>query len=142
MKATKIGSRREVCWDEFLIDTAQGVEIKMHKPQYNGVVLKMDEAWEGNGSGGYACVLSDGDNIRLYYRGFNFPSREREVHPPVWCLAESKDGSEFVRAPLNLQSFEGREDTNIIPMPEDSLKRGSLYIFRDTNFAILKARTV
>lgn len=133
MATTKIGSRREVCWDEFLIDTAQGIEIKMHKPEYKGVVLEANKAWEGNGSGGYGCVLSDGDKSRLYYRGFTFPSRERAVHRPVWCLAESCDGKEFIRTPLNLEDFEGETNNNIIPMPEDALKRGSLYIFCDTN---------
>jgi len=36
MQPLHIGSRREVCWDEALMETAQGVAIKMHRPQYRG----------------------------------------------------------------------------------------------------------
>ena len=133
MKAIQIGSRREVCWDKFLIDKSEGVGVKMHSPEYKGVALTLDKAWEGNGSGGYGCVRTVDGKIRLYYRGFTFPSDKREVHRPVWCLAQSEDGKEFIRTPLNLEDFEGEKNNNIIPMPEDALKRGSLYVFCDTN---------
>lgn len=32
MDALQIGSRREVCWDELLMDIAEGVKVQMHKP--------------------------------------------------------------------------------------------------------------
>ena len=92
MKAIQIGSRREVCWDEFLIESSEGVGVKMHTPEYKGVALTLNKAWEGNGSGGYGCVRTVDGKIRLYYRGFTFPSDKREVHKPVWCLAQSDDG--------------------------------------------------
>lgn len=57
MDALQIGSRREVCWDEYMMDSAEGVKVQMHNPQYKGVALELGELWEGNGSGGYGCVL-------------------------------------------------------------------------------------
>ena len=57
MDTLQIGSRREVCWDELLMDTAEGVKVQMHRPRYKGVALELGELWEGNGSGGYGCVL-------------------------------------------------------------------------------------
>ena len=30
MSVLNIGTRREVCWDEYLMDTAEGVRVQMH----------------------------------------------------------------------------------------------------------------
>lgn len=137
MDVLQIGSRREVCWDELLMDTTEGVNVQMHRPQYKGVVLECNELWEGNGSGGYACILNENGTIRLYYRGFSFPTvsngKSNPGHTPVWCLAESKDGKTFTRVPLNLERYGGRIENNIIPLPLDARKRGSQFIFYDTN---------
>ena len=43
MKPIQIGSRREVCWDDALIEKAEGMEIQMHKPQYRGDALTCDK---------------------------------------------------------------------------------------------------
>jgi len=137
MDVLQIGSRREVCWDELLIDTAEGVSVQMHRPQYRGVALELGELWEGNGSGGYGCVLQENGTYRLYYRGLSFSTvtggKHNPGHTAVWCLAESKDGKEFKRVPLGLTRYGGRIDNNIIPLPEDARERASQYIFRDEN---------
>lgn len=137
MENIKIGSRREVCWDEWLLDTAEGIRVQMHRPQYRNVVLECNENWEGNASGGYATLLEDGGKIRLYYRGFSFPSTLRGKkdpgHLPVLCLAESEDGRVFHRVPLELERYYGRKDNNIIPFSEEERKRGSFFVFCDSN---------
>lgn len=137
MDALQIGSRREVCWDEALIDTSTGVKVQMHRPEYKGVALEFGELWEGNASGGYGCLLQVNGTFRLYYRGLSFPTMTNGKYNPgntaVWCLAESKDGKTFTRTPLNLERYGGRIDNNIIPLPLDARKRGSQFIFYDTN---------
>lgn len=137
MEAIHIGSRREVCWDELLIEEAEGILVQMHKPQYRGVVLECDEIWEGNASGGYATLLEQEGKVRLYYRGFSFPSNVRGKknpgHLPVLCLAESKDGRQFHRVNLELERFSGRKDNNVIPFSPEERKRGSFFVFYDTN---------
>lgn len=137
MEVFDIGSRREVCWDEWLMDTTQQVRVQMHRPQYRDVILECDELWEGNGSGGYATVLEDAGKIRLYYRGFSFPStrngKPNPGHLPVLCLAESRDGKIFHRVPLELERYQGRKDNNIIPFSPEARKRGSFFVFCDTN---------
>ena len=50
MDILQIGSRREVCWDELLMGTCDGVRVQMHRPQYKGVAMELGELWEGNGS--------------------------------------------------------------------------------------------
>jgi len=137
MNALQIGSRREVCWDEYMMDSAEGVRVQMHRPEYKGVALELNELWEGNASGGYACVLNENGIFRLYYRGLSFPTVSKGSFNPgntaVWCLAESRDGKAFTRVPLNLERYGGRIDNNIIPLPLDARKRGSWFIFCDTN---------
>ena len=137
MDTLKIGSRREVCWDEMLMDTAEGISVQMHRPQYKGVAMELGELWEGNGSGGYGCVLQENGTVWLYYRGLSFPTITNGKHNPghtaVWCLAESKDGKRFERVPLGLERYGGRIDNNIMPLPEDARIRASQFVFRDAN---------
>ncbi len=68
MDTLHIGSRREVCWDETLIEKSEGVEIKMHKPEYRVDALACDKPWEGNVCC-YFSLIHDDDQLRLYYRG-------------------------------------------------------------------------
>ena len=51
MNTLHIGTRREVCWDEALIDTVKNIRIQMHTPEYRGEVMKWDAPWEGSGAG-------------------------------------------------------------------------------------------
>lgn len=137
MDILQIGSRREVCWDEMLMDTCDGVRVQMHRPEYKGVAMELGELWEGNASGGYGCILQENGTTRLYYRGCSFPTvtngKPNPGHTAVWCLAESKDGKRFERVPLSLERYGGRIDNNIMPLPEDARIRASQFVFRDTN---------
>lgn len=45
-----IGSRREVFWDEFIIDTTRTTAYElMHHPVRREAVMINDAPWEGNG---------------------------------------------------------------------------------------------
>ena len=136
MDTLQIGSRREVCWDTWLMDSAEGVQVRLHKPQFRNEVLQCDAPWEGNGTGTYASLVKVGDTLRLYYRGYSFPSvangKEVPGHTPVLCLAESRDGKAFTKVSLQLEAFRGQRDNNIIPFPEDACQRGSFFVFCDT----------
>ena len=59
MEEIRIGTRREVCWDEFLMDRCEGVQVLMHRPEYRGLALRADRSWEGNVCG-YPTVVQDG----------------------------------------------------------------------------------
>ena len=68
-----IGTRREVFWDDYLVDlrytTAERI---LHHPVRKEVVMKCSEAWEGD-----CCyffnVLKDDDRYRMYYEARNTP---------------------------------------------------------------------
>lgn len=131
MEAINIGSRREVCWDAFLMDKADGIRVQMHRPEYRGDAMTCDAPWEGS-TCGYFTVIPDGEYFRLYYRGSNLNHDEMgnaSFHSGKLCYALSKDGKTFQKIPVGLHEFWGTKDNNIL-----SLTTGdNIAIFKDTN---------
>ena len=63
----RIGSRRELFVDPWLIDSLEGAAVhRLHEPTPRSIVLKTDAPWEGN-RGGYITVMTDDDRFRMYY---------------------------------------------------------------------------
>jgi len=135
---TDIGTRREVCWDEALIERADGVSVKMHRPEPRGLALVCDKPWEGNVSG-YFQVMDDCGLIRLYYRGCGLRTTlDGEPEDPLGercdlmgknCYAESADGKTFVRPDLGIVNYKGSAHNNIF-LPETM---DNFCVFRDGN---------
>ena len=131
MGIINIGSRREVCWDEHLMDQAEGVRVQMHRPEYRGVALECNTPWEGNVNS-YFTLLSDRGLFRLYYftniRGID--QDDKLITDKLYvCYAESHDGKTFRQVPLHKIPFWGRTDNSIL---FDSI-RDNFYVFKDTN---------
>ena len=131
METINIGSRREVCWDEHLMDQAQGVRVQMHRPEYRGVALICDAPWEGN-SCGYFVLVNDRGLFRLYFgsqvRGID-PNAKMIRGQMFVCYAESRDGKTFHHVPLRNIPLWGRTDNGIVL---DSI-RDNFYVFKDAN---------
>ena len=132
MEAIKIGTRREVCWDEALMDQVEGIRVQMHKPEFRNIVMECDKPWEGN-TCGYFCIVEDDGYYRMYYRGSAYTvseeARRNKDHRVVYCYAESQDGKEFTRIPVDIMSYWGTRDNNII---RDDIA-DNMYVFKDTN---------
>ncbi|NLV75175.1 MAG: glycoside hydrolase family 43 protein [Chloroflexi bacterium] len=132
MDRIKIGSRREVCWDEYLIDQAQDVRVQMHHPEFRNVVLDCNAPWEGNRCG-YFVLLNDQGQFRLYYRGLNYDidqdAKPIKHFPATMCYAESSDGKSFQRVPVRKIPFWGTTDNNILL----NTIRDNMFFFKDTN---------
>ena len=111
----RLGTRRELFVDRFLIEKLDGLSLRLQHPQPAGVALKFDRPWEGQVSG-YVTVIQDGDLYRMYYRGRPLTGygdtdpRAQEVT----CYAESRDGITFTRPKLGLIAFGGNKDNNAI----------------------------
>ena len=143
-EAVDIGTRLELFIDDFLIDRMTGLELELHHPVPQGVVLRHDRPWEGSGCG-YHQIFRDGDLFRLYYRGWQ-PSKgwpmpltaedtERILpHGLVGCYAESRDGIHWEKPELGLFEFQGSKRNNII---WDGHEGHDLTPFRDANPAAL-----
>ena len=133
MNITNIGSRREVCWDDTLIERAEGMKIEMHKPSYRNDALICDKPWEGNVCCYFSLIHDDG-KLRLYYRGRNYDvnadgSAADKVTQTAMCAAISDDGITFHRINAGIVSRDGNSDNNILT--EDI--RDNMFFFKDTN---------
>ena len=134
--AINIGNRREVFWDEYLIDTRQTTaQLKLHNPQVKEVVIDHNMPWEGDGCD-FHCILKDDGLYRLYYLGFNTPvpggPAGTIVFPIVVCYAESKDGKIWTKPNLNICEFAGSKNNNII-LDNSTAEFGNFAVFKDTN---------
>ena len=115
-----IGSRRELFVDDFLVEGIQGaVDFKLHEPQRREIAITADKPWEGNATL-YVTTLKFGERYRMYYRGWQLDLTRSDSEaklvsaPQRICLAESDDGIEWGRVPVNRIEFEGSVDNNIV----------------------------
>ncbi|MCY3775791.1 MAG: hypothetical protein OXH11_07385 [Candidatus Aminicenantes bacterium] len=136
-----IDSRLELFVDDYLIDSLDGLELKLHTPRRAGKVMVFDRPWEGVTSGSTAVVFQDGDLYRMYYRGSSHAGYALESllepgevvipeHPYTACYAESRDGIHWSRPSLGLYEYEGSRDNNIVWMGKGT---GAFLPFRDSN---------
>ncbi len=105
-----IGSHRELFVDRFLIENLHGVELRLHEPHDEGVVLSFDKPWEGAFCA-YSTVLKDGSKYRLYYRG---KGAGGDGKGEVTCYAESDDGLRWTKPNLGLHEIAGSTNNNVI----------------------------
>lgn len=110
-----IGSRWELFVDRHLVERTEGdVELRLHAPRPQEVVMVHDRPWEGN-SCGYHTIFQDGLLYRMYYRGWHHDMKTgKQLHPAVVCYAESRDGIHWDRPELGLVEFAGSKRNNII----------------------------
>jgi hypothetical protein len=134
-EAIDIGSRREVFWDEFLIDaTATTAQLKLHPPQSREVVLTHDAPWEGDGCD-FHNIVRDDDLYRLYYLGWEMLNPEVTGHSTgniVVAYAESRDGLTWHKPSLGLREWEGATANNII-LDRSDIRFDNFYVFKDPN---------
>lgn len=109
MNTYNLEKNREVCWDDYLIEKADGIKIQMHKPTKRNVALTLSEKWEGTSCGYFSASNKVDDKIRLYYRA----SGIKDVKGEFYCFAESEDGIEYKRPNLSRVDFCGDKNNNI-----------------------------
>ena len=107
-----IGSRLELFVDHHLIDRLDGVTLRLHHPEYDGVALKFDRPWERLFCG-YVTILKDGDLYRLYYRGMPKAKADGSRLEGT-CYAESRDGVSWVKPNLGLYEVLGTRENNVV----------------------------
>jgi len=119
-----IGSRLELFVDDWLIETMQGVGLKMHSPTPREVALELNHPWEGPVS--YDPVVVKEDNrYRLWYRGCGEVWEDQ-----VTGYAESLDGIHWYRPNLGIYEFRGSKENNIVLL--GSMAK-ALCVFKDSN---------
>jgi len=112
MQPIRIGSRRELFVDDFLISCFEGdVALHLHQPEPGNVAISTDQPWES--SWAYFAVMKDENLFRMYYRGFHHGKGEQALGEPM-CYAESHDGITWNKPELGLFVFEGSSANNIV----------------------------
>lgn len=131
----RIGSRRELFWDEYLLDTRQTTaQLRLHPPQEREIVMDHDSPWEGDGCD-FHCILKDDGLYRMYYLGWEMLSQDAAKHVPrpiVVCYAESRDGKTWVKPKLGICEFAGSRENNII-LDGATAKFDNFSVFKDMN---------
>lgn len=128
MAIYELKTNREVCWDTFLIDRSENINLEVHRPVRKNVVMNCDKDWETVGVN-YVGMVKVGDTYRMYYRG-----RDKDfwkTYKNRLCVAESKDGKTFTRCNIGLHEFDGSKDNNLFHSEERPIDNFS--VFLDTN---------
>lgn len=107
-----IGDRIEPLWDNHLIDSMNGVSLKLHEPVPRETVFKFDKPWEGRYCG-YVTVIQDGALYRMYYRGMPQAGSDGSIGE-FTCYAESRDGVRWVRPDLGIHEIQGKKNNNAV----------------------------
>lgn len=114
-----IGSRLELFVDDYLIESIDGAELRIHHPQPKEVCIVRDEPWEGSGSG-YDTVFQDGDRYRMYYKAWEHPANpdtpEEAKHDTFGAYAESMDGKTWTKPKLGIWEYNGSKENNLVWM--------------------------
>lgn len=127
-KPLSIGNRTELLLDDALIDTLYEAELRMNRPERREVVLRMDQPWEGIGSGAYVSVFGDGGKFRMYYRCMLHPFSDHDECQYA-CYAESGDGIHWDKPAL--QALRLDESGIVAASPADEAAR-----FRHNNIVL------
>ena len=66
MNPIKIGNKRELFWDDYLVNTSlTGAYLRQHSPRIGDIFMKMDKPWEGDGCD-YFAITEDEGTYRMY----------------------------------------------------------------------------
>jgi len=108
----ELGNNRELFVDSYLIDKLEGLNLQMHEPRNEGIVLKLDKPWEGAFSL-YTTIIKDGTLFRAFYRGVPTSGHDGNKGE-VTCYAESDDGIHWRKPNLGIYKIDGTWDNNVI----------------------------
>ena len=98
--------------DTFVIESMDGVHLKMHTPVDEGIVMNFDKPWEGAFSA-FVTVIQDDSIVRMYYRGK--PTADKDgSKSEVICYAESKDGIHWEKPDLGIYKIKGTKENNVV----------------------------
>ena len=103
----KLGSRRELFIDRYLIAQMTGAELRLHNPQLAPASPSPANHME------YATVIKDGDLFRLYTRDGRGAKFDGDS-PEVTRYCESRDGIHWIRPNLGLYEIDGSKANNVI----------------------------
>lgn len=140
-----LGTKRELFIDDFFIHSLEGdVAKRTHEMIPDDIILTLDEPHENtnNSAASYSSLLYDGKRYLFYYRAY---SRLATKSAPegrsgyILCVAESTDGINFRKSPVNLHAsgynvvLDSDSTACLIQNGEENVCPGVATAFYDTN---------
>ena len=127
MEALQIGSRRELFWDDFLVNTAASTAFpRLMEPVQRETCFWFNQGMEMN-LVSYPCIVKEDTGYRLYYLPWNmFKDGTTDGYLAV---IESQDGIHWTRPKLDIYDHPELETNNVVM---DNLVDG-VFVFKDTN---------
>ncbi|MBP1994710.1 hypothetical protein [Paenibacillus eucommiae] len=129
-----IGNRRELFWDEYLIEKGKTTAVRqLNKLQPKEVAIHHNAPWEGDGCN-YHCIVKDDGLYRMYYLGWEMldPDVTRhDLEEIAVCYAESENGKDWIKPNLGICEYGGFWDNNII-LDSNTAKFDNFYVFKDS----------
>jgi len=133
MNPIQIGNKRELFWDDYLINTSlTGAYLKQHQPQQKELILTCDMPWEGDGCTGSSIVYDNGV-YKMYYEAwemFDENVTQHTTNAVRFCVIESTDGIHWYRPELTVRPFPGYEKTNLV-VDETDGRFDNFHVFID-----------
>jgi hypothetical protein len=121
--AIDIGDRKQVLWDDALLESREGVRFEMNPAVRTGEVdLVADKPWEAWMTGVYGTVIKDGDKFRMWY------SARASIAQEYIAYAESSDGVHWQKPELGLIDFRGSKANNLLTPRTIRPHGGSVWI--------------
>lgn len=108
----QVNDNRQLFLDQYLIESLDNVELRLHHPVSEGPVLYFDKPWEGNFSA-YCTIIKDGPVYKAYYRGVRDAGSDGRDEETT-CIALSTDGIHWSKPELGLFEVEGSKVNNVI----------------------------
>ena len=129
MDIIHLGSRREVFWDDYLVDNSMSTAYRrMNQPVHKEVNFWFDHPLDIRCIS-YPQLLKTEDGYRLYYVAWQKGGICRLL------VLLSEDGLHWTRPNLGIHEYEGSKDNNIVLDYTDF--KDNAFIFVDTNPACL-----
>lgn len=105
--AIQLANLRELFIDNYLIDSLEGLSLKLHEPKPTPPMTEPANDME------YGTIIRDGELFRMYTRdgrGARFDGDDKEV--TRYC--ESRDGIHWTKPNLGLVELDGSNENNVI----------------------------
>jgi hypothetical protein len=113
----EVGNRKQLFFDDVLIETLRNVELTMNPPfATSEVLITADQPHERNSHISlYNSVLKEPDGrVRVWYDLLTITGSGPYDHERRVCYAESPDGIHFTKPALGLYAMEGSKETNVV----------------------------
>lgn len=140
-----LGTKRELFIDDFFIHSLEGdVAKRTHEMIPDDIILTLDEPHENtnNSAANYSSLLYDGKRYLFYYRAYSRLATKSDPEGRsgyILCVAESTDGINFRKSPVNLHAsgynvvLDSDSTACLIQNGEENVCPGVATAFYDTN---------